>query len=99
MDARELNRVVSGVGSNPLSTIAAMMLGANRKYNEKYTKEEQLEMKQKRDAIRREEIRCITVRQGICPSCEGKLIRGKKDKRNNYKRSWECKNCEEVHLA
>ncbi|MFJ3388818.1 hypothetical protein [Lysinibacillus sp. NPDC086135] len=61
MNTRELNRIVSGIGSNPLTTIAAMMLSANRNYNEKYTKEELLEMKQKRDAIRTEEIRCSHV--------------------------------------
>ena len=99
MNTRELDRIVSGVGSNPLSTIAAMMLGANRNYNEKYTKEEKMEMRQKREAIRAEEIRCSHIRQGNCPSCEGKLIRGKKDKRNNYKRSWECRDCNEMHLA
>ena len=99
MDTRELDKIVSGIGSNPLSTIAAMMLSANRNFNEKYTKEEQLEMKQKREAIRKEEVRCAYIRQGICPSCKGKLIRGKKVKRNNYKRSWDCKECKEMHLA
>ena len=78
MDARELDRIVSGIGSNPLSTIAAKMLGANRKYNKKYTKEEQELMKKQREALRNEEIRCSQIRQGICPSCEGKLVRGKK---------------------
>lgn len=99
MDTRELDKIVSDIGSNPLSTIVAMMLSANRNFNEKYTKEQQLEMKQNREAIRKEEVRCANIRQGICPSCEGKLIRGKKDKRNNYKRSWDCKECKEMHLA
>lgn len=99
MDTRELDRIVSGVGSNPLSTITAMMLSANRNFNEKYTKEEQLEMKLKREAIRKEEVRCSYIRQGICPSCEGRLIRGKKNKRNDYKRSWDCKECNEMHLV
>lgn len=99
MHVRELDRIVSGLGSNPLTTITSMMLGANQKYKEKYTKEEREIMRQEREVSRLEEIRCSQVRQGICPSCEGKLIRGKKDKRNNYKRSWECKECEEVHLV
>ena len=34
------------------------------------------------------------IQQGICPYCEGKLIRGKKDKKNNYKRTWNCVKCE-----
>lgn len=99
MDTRELDRIVSGLGSNPLTTITAMMLGANKNFKEKYTKEERERMKQEREAIREEEIRCSQVRQGICPSCKGKLIRGKKDKRNNYKRSWKCEDCEKTHLV
>lgn len=99
MDIRELDRIVNGIGSNPLSTITAMMLGSKINFNEKYTEEEREAMKQERENFRKEEVRCSQVRQGICPTCNGKLIRGKKDKRNEYKRSWECKECEEKHLA
>lgn len=99
MDVRELERIVGGIGSNPYSAITSMLMSANRRYNEKYTKEEREIMKREREAIREEEIRCSKVRQGVCPSCKGKLTRGKKDKRNNYKRSWECKECKETHLA
>jgi len=99
MDTRELNRIVNGFEPNPLSTITAMMLNANRKYKEKYTKAEREKMRQEHEAIRNEEIRCSQVRQGICPSCKGKLTRGKKDKQNNYKRSWGCKECKKVHLV
>jgi|GEM_PF-1521354 len=99
MDTRELDRIVSGLGSNPLTTITAIMLGANRNYNKKYTKEEREIMRQEREVTRLEEIRCSKVRQGSCPSCEGKMIRGKKDKRYNYKRLWECRECKEVHLV
>jgi len=99
MNTRELKRIVSGLGSNPLTTITAMMLGAKRNYNGKYTKEEKEIMRQEREAIKIEEFRCSQVRQGICPSCKGKLIRGKKDKRNDYKRLWDCKECKEKHLV
>jgi transposase-like protein len=34
------------------------------------------------------------VRQGKCPYCESKLIRGKKDKNNDYKRVWHCPTCD-----
>ena len=34
---------------------------------------------------------CIS--QGKCPECLGKLIRGKKDKKNGYKRTWKCISC------
>lgn len=33
------------------------------------------------------------IRQSICPICGGKLSRGKKDKKNDYKRKWTCTNC------
>jgi len=33
------------------------------------------------------------IQQGLCPDCLGKLIRGKKDKKNNYKRTWNCVKC------
>lgn len=99
MATRELDRIVSGLGSNPLTTITAMMMGTNKRYKEKYTKEEREIMRQEREAARLEEVRCTQVRQGICPTCKGNLIRGKKSKRNNYKRSWECKDCEEIHLV
>ena len=31
--------------------------------------------------------------QGKCPYCGSKLERGKKDKKNGYKRIWNCKTC------
>lgn len=33
------------------------------------------------------------IRQSMCPICNGKLNRGKKDKHNNYKRKWSCMTC------
>jgi predicted SprT family Zn-dependent metalloprotease len=33
------------------------------------------------------------MNQGKCPDCLGKLIRGKKDKKNDYKRAWRCEKC------
>lgn len=37
------------------------------------------------------------ILQNVCPSCHGKLLRGKKRKQNHYVRTWKCKSCEEVH--
>jgi len=34
------------------------------------------------------------IQQGLCPDCLGKLIRGKKDKKNGYKRTWKCLKCD-----
>jgi uncharacterized protein with PIN domain len=36
------------------------------------------------------------IHQGRCPDCGSKLIRGKKDKRNDYKRTWTCGECEKT---
>lgn len=33
------------------------------------------------------------IRKSICPICGGKLKRGKKSKREYYKRKWDCTNC------
>lgn len=39
----------------------------------------------------------FTVSQSICPSCHGKLERGKKNKLNDYKRDWFCTKCNETY--
>lgn len=33
------------------------------------------------------------ILKNTCPNCEGKLIRGNKEKENNYRRRWSCNNC------
>ncbi len=35
------------------------------------------------------------INQGKCPNCLGRLIRGKKDKKNEYKRTWKCLSCDQ----
>lgn len=34
------------------------------------------------------------INQGVCPDCKSKLVRGKKDKNNNYRRTWTCSECD-----
>jgi RNase P subunit RPR2 len=59
---------------------------------ERITAEREVEKEQE---IIREEQKRITacIQQGKCPDCSGKLIRGKKDKKNGYKRTWTCMKC------
>lgn len=37
------------------------------------------------------------IYRNVCPSCEGKLSRGEKDKQNGYMRSWKCNVCGKSH--
>ena len=66
------------------------------------TPEQKAERKQRRvlAELRYEEQQRVTkIAQSICPNCESKLIRGKKDKKMGYKRQWQCTKCEEIHYA
>lgn len=51
----------------------------------------------KNDAINKEEKRQKSIRSNICPSCSGKLVRGSRNKHNDYKRTWGCIDCFEIH--
>lgn len=44
-----------------------------------------------------ERMRQNCIRKGICPTCQSELIRGKRNKKNDYKREWGCTNCFSVH--
>lgn len=44
-----------------------------------------------------EEARKSSIRLNVCPLCEGKLVRGKRSKKNDHKREWSCQKCGEVH--
>ena len=55
--------------------------------------EEQRRIEQERkDREERQRVSWFLDR-GKCPSCTGKLARGKKDKHNNYKRELVCTKC------
>lgn len=45
-----------------------------------------------------EELRQAKIRHNQCPGCDGKLIRGQKQKKNDYKRAWLCSECNKTHL-
>ncbi len=52
------------------------------------------EAEKKAEEERKEQKRITAcIQQGLCPDCLGKLIRGKKDKKNGYKRTWRCIRC------
>lgn len=44
-----------------------------------------------------EQLRKAKIINNDCPTCGGKLVRGKKNKHNGYKRDWACSKCWEVH--
>ena len=46
-----------------------------------------------------EQIRQTKIRQSICPVCNNKLVRGKRDKKKDYKRLWDCLFCNKTHFA
>lgn len=75
---------------NAAISLAAM---AQHEYN-KLTPEEKQARKKEREK-RDEEYRVSKcINQGKCPYCDSKLIRGKKDKHNNYIRTWTCLKCD-----
>lgn len=39
----------------------------------------------------------VKIRKNEYPICDSKLERGKRDKHNDYKRSWVCKSCYAVY--
>lgn len=46
---------------------------------------------------RKEQARQLKIRDNDCPTCGGILVRGKRNKKNDYKREWACTECFEVH--
>ena len=56
--------------------------------------EEQDRITSEREAIQEQKRVNACINQGKCPKCLGKLIRGKKDKKNGYKRTWKCLSCD-----
>lgn len=93
---------------SPYSQLTEAMLSDELKEAMSYeqTVEQLQHMLSKSDRARRialyeaavaERKRQTQIRQQICPKCEGKLTRGKKNKHNGYKREWLCNECFELH--
>jgi len=56
--------------------------------------EEQDRITAQREHVQEQKRANACIQQGLCPECLGKLIRGKKDKKNGYKRTWFCVKCD-----
>ena len=77
---------------NPFAVSAAMMARAASVPKSIVTRRATIA-----EAQRKERRRQACIRLNTCPTCEGKLDRGKKDKKNDYKRVWICQKCGESH--
>lgn len=73
------------------------LLSAVRIADAKLSPEEKARREHEREAARLERVRQAQIIQNVCPTCEGKLARGKKNKKNEYKRDWKCEACGDTH--
>lgn len=88
-------------GISPYTMINSMLVAsahrnANLTVEQKAEREERIRLESE-ERVRR--LREIKILQSICPDCEGKLIRGKKDKKKDYKRVWSCSSCSNSHMV
>lgn len=75
--------------------ISILKLGEQSKarFNALPKEEQERILKERADEKERKRVAwCLS--QGKCPYCGNKLVRGKKDKKNGYKRIWTCKTCD-----
>jgi carboxypeptidase C (cathepsin A) len=81
---------------NPLPAMMGLLHLAqqSKKRFNSLPQEEQDRITAEREAIKEQKRVSACISQGKCPECLGKLIRGKKDKNNGYKRTWKCVNCD-----
>ena len=89
--------IVSIGGMANVYGLAVGLLAEARKAEARLPEEERRRRKEEQRLALEERYRQASIIRNICPTCEGKLIRGKKDKRNDYKRPWTCSICEEIH--
>ncbi len=88
---KEIKNIIGNI-PDPYALISSLMI-ATAKERSKLTEEEKAERRERRRLLEEQRVRKNAIIKNICPDCEGKLIRGKKDKKNDYKRSWYCSNC------
>lgn len=100
-DIKLEHMVTQALGTNPIAAMTALLVAASRNKAPLTPDEvEALERKrQLRELASLEQMRQSSIYRHICPSCEGKLMRGKKDKKRGYKRAFSCTLCEEVHYV
>jgi uncharacterized protein with PIN domain len=88
---------IVGHGGSPFTDLISPLFAAAAIRDSRLSKEEKAERAERLRLFREERERKAKVIQNICPDCDGKLARGKKDKKNNYKRQWNCKDCGNSH--
>lgn len=76
--------------------MATSLIKANHEAEKNLSPEELLKRKEERKIAQEKRHVIACVNAGKCPFCQGKLVRGKKDKKNDYKRTWTCSKCESV---
>jgi uncharacterized protein with PIN domain len=96
MKTEKIMKSVIGVGLDPYTIINSLLIASARE-NAKLTDEEKAERRERRRQAEEQRIRKALVLKSICPDCKGNLVRGKKDKKNDYKRVWTCKKCGKPH--
>lgn len=83
-----------------LSLIQQSKRDAKKKFNALSKEEQDIVIKQREEEAKARDIEqeqkrvSACINQGQCPNCLGKLLRGKKDKKNGYKRTWKCLMCD-----
>jgi hypothetical protein len=95
MNEKSILGVVGG-GMSPYALLSSLMVAA-AKQDSQLTEEQKAERAETRRRLSEQRVRHAKIIQNICPGCEGKLVRGKKDKKNNYKRTWNCRDCGSSH--
>ena len=85
-----MNRIIGGRPDITWGLIASLLSEPEK---------ESPEVKAWRQAKSEERRRHNLVLQNICPGveCDGTLVRGKKNKKNDYKRDWKCEKCSSVY--
>lgn len=89
--------IVSSGTMESVYSLAIGLLAESRKAEARLSEEEREFRKEKRRLASEERYRQSSIVQSVCPSCKGKLVRGKKNKKNDYKRDWKCSKCNEIH--
>lgn len=86
------NSIVGIGGITPTGLLTSLLCEAQR-IESQLTPEEKTKREERRRITEETRRRKAQVLKNICPNCESKLIRGKKEKKLDYKRLWTCKEC------
>ena len=92
-----MKKAVVSYGGGDSMALGSALLTAIQTKRANQTEEERQANQDKYLALKEERLRKAHIIRGVCPSCKSKLIRGKKDKKNDYKRVWTCTKCSDIH--